>query len=382
MRRKMLKICILAGEASGDIIGAKLVRALRKQHQIELIGLGGAELQAEGMQSFFDIKEISIMGFAEVLPKVFKIKILMNKLAKYIIAEKPDIIITIDSYGFNTRIVKMLRSAHLSAKFVHYVAPTVWAYKPQRAEVIASLYDLQLALLPCEKKYFDAVGLSCKFVGHPIVEDVISTKLSRDDFMEKHNIPSTSKILMIMPGSRLQEVKNHAKLFADALRKLKRTHPNLIAIIPTFERFSELLKAAFKDLEIIILTDKKSAKEAMNFADAALVKSGTSSLETAHFNIPTVVAYKMNPLSYWYIKNKIEIKYISLVNILNNAPVISERIQSDATVENISADLQKLLNHTPEEKLEKYQSTFAMLGKGDAQSPSQKAASAILALNS
>jgi lipid-A-disaccharide synthase len=381
MTIRNIKICIIAGEPSGDIIGAKLVRGLKKQvEKIELIGVGGTELAKEGLKTFFSMSEISIMGFAEVILKLVRIGRLISETARYIIEQKPDVIITIDSYGFNTRVVRKIKNALPMTKCIHYVAPTVWAMKPNRVHAIKELYDLQLALLPFEKQYFEDAGMACEYVGHPIIEDYISPKLPKNVIFEKHHIDSNSKILIMMPGSRMQELHKHTTLFSDACAKLKKNHPNVKLVIPTFPEFEHFLREKTHHLDPLILTTASAKAELMPFASAAIVKSGTSALETAHYNIPTVVAYKMNPLSYWYVKSQIKVKYISLINILNDEEIFKERIQSDCTPHNIALDLEAILSSNQIHTIKKCQDTFAMLGAGEHLTPSDKAANAILKL--
>lgn len=334
---KKYKILIIAGEASGDNLGAKLMKALKSSNkaEFEFAGLGCKRMLEQGLKSCFPMKDISIMGFFEVLPRIPKVLLRIRQLVKFTKKFDPDIVITIDSYGFNKRFVTSLRKKFLKKiPYIHYVAPTVWAYKPERAKVIASLYDHQLLLLPFEKPYFDEAGIESTFIGHPIVEDLdVDQKILKD-----------KNLVLVMPGSRVQEIKYHGKIFKEAIRHSESLKNSKI-FIPTLPHLEKAVKKVFQnDPRITVSSDEKQKFEAKQKASYAIVKSGTSSLEMVLYDIPTVVAFKFSAISYRMIKNKLKIKFASLANLILNKMVIPEFIQSNCKSAEIAKEFD-LINY-------------------------------------
>ncbi|MCE2992261.1 MAG: lipid-A-disaccharide synthase, partial [Candidatus Jidaibacter sp.] len=373
---KTLKIFLIAGEASGDIIGGKLIEALKNLHpNVDFLGIGGGNMQKSGMKTVFNYKDIALMGFAEVLPKLFKILRRMHQAVEAIKTYDPDILVTIDSPGFNFRVVAKVRKLFgKKIPIIHYVAPTVWAYKKKRANLVAKLYDHILLLLPFEKPYFDEVGLAATFVGHPIIED---SKLN--------SIPSLSTKkevinILVMPGSREQEINHMGKIFAESLNLLQEKYNlKLKVLIPTLGFLKEKVRKVFSGTDAEITTDPAEKEKFFSMAHLSLVKSGTSSLEVASHGIPCVVGYKMFPLTYWYLKRIIYVKYISLVNLLLDSPVIPELIQQDCNPENIASELYKLLDADKYKNMQsRFQKSFELLNNKSKFSPSELAARTIL----
>lgn len=373
------KIYLIAGEASGDNIGSKLMRALKQKESLSFYGVGGAKMQAEGLRPLFPMEEISVMGFLEVIPKIPHIRRLIKQTVQDIIKHKPDVLVTIDSFGFNKRVVKGVRQAlGKNIKIVHYVAPTVWAYKPKRVYEVARLYDLQLLILPFEKEFFEPAGVNSEYIGHPVVEDAIIKKTRREEF----SLPAKARVLLIMVGSRAGEVQRLAPIFAETLAKLRQTNKEkIIALLPTLPHLETNLRKYFSE-DCIISSQPGIKEKFFSLAEVALVKSGTSSVEMMMWGIPSVVAYKVNPLTYLYLKWAVKVKYVSIVNLIFNSEVIPELIQSNCRADKISAKLDELLNNPQIQSLQKqqYKSAIKTLGAGSQQSPSEKAASAILKL--
>ncbi|MDF3047374.1 MAG: lipid-A-disaccharide synthase [Candidatus Midichloriaceae bacterium] len=373
---KALKIFLIAGEASGDVLGGKLIESFKKLHpSANFAGIGGSHMEKSGMKMAFNYKDIALMGFAEVLPKLFKILHRMGQAIAAIKAYEPDILVTIDSPGFNFRVVSKVRK-FFGKKFpiIHYVAPTVWAYKKERAGLVAKLYDHILLLLPFEKPYFDEAGIDSTFVGHPITED---TKLDSSP-----SLPKKAEVIniLIMPGSRVQEINHMGKIFADSLNLLQTKHNLKVkALIPTLPFLEGKIQEIFSNVDAEITTDPDKKVSFFAKSHLALVKSGTSSLEVASYGIPCVVGYKMSSITYWYLKRIVYAKYISLVNLLLGAPVIPELIQQNCTPENIASELYKLLDVTKYQKMQsQFQKSFKLLDTGSTHNPSELAAQAIL----
>ena len=331
----MPKIYIIAGEASGDLIGSKLISELRKQSKnLTLKGIGGSKMISKGFQSLFNIQDLSIMGFMEVIPSIPRILWRLKQTVDDIKKFSPDIIVTIDSPGFNFRLAKKLHEQFPNQlKMIHYVAPTVWAYKPERVNIIKELYKHLLVILPFEKKFFDAVKAPCTFIGHPILE---------------HHKPSNNKNeskILLMPGSRKNEINKHLKVFVEVANKLHAQNPKLKFYIPTFNQFEQnIQKLTRNQSHFIIITDDITKQRIIRKCGYAIVKSGTSSVEMMREEIPCLVAYKMNTLTYKYLRKKIKINYASLVNLVLNKEIIREFIQNNCTADNIFNEMKKLMN--------------------------------------
>ena len=337
----MPKIYIIAGEASGDNIGAKLMREiLKKNPNAEFYGIGGEKMQKIGMNLLFSAKELSIMGFLEIIPALPRIWMRIRKTIANIIELQPDIVITIDAPGFNFRVAKAVRN-NITAKLIHYVAPTVWAYKPERAKEIAKLYDKLLVILPFEPKYFISEGLETDFVGYPALEDLEVS--SKEYFRIKFNIPKGNLLLCLTPGSRKQEVKTLLPIFLKAVKLLEeQLKKNITIAIPCQNHLIDLVKKYTKESPNIILIDEKDKQHLFSSADLALTKSGTITTELGYFGIPMVVAHKINYLSYFLIKRVLKVKYASIINLIAEQEIIPELIQSKCRAKLIAAELERL----------------------------------------
>jgi lipid-A-disaccharide synthase len=384
MSKTKLKIFIVAGEASGDNIGAKLISALKaKADNLEFYGIGGTKMLKAGLHSIFPMEELSIMGFAEVIPKIPTILQRLGQALDTITDIQPDIIITIDSFGFNSRLIKKVRASLGSkVKIYHYVSPTVWAYKPERAKIIRELYDHIFVILPFEKQYYDAISFSATFVGHPFTEDYKQISLQQKQRIRKDlGIDNDTLICAVMPGSRLGEITRHSSIFFNALMEVKKqANRQIMFYIPTFNHLKTNIAEEFPLSELLITDNQELKKQLFRITDLALVKSGTSSVEMMLNNIPHIVAYKIYWLSYWYLKAQILVKHISLVNIINDKLIVPEFIQGNCRATLISNELLKLVNNekTRQKQQSAFQATLKLLGLGAKQTPSEKVADVIL----
>lgn len=373
------KVYIVAGEVSGDFIGGVLIDALRaKMPGITICGIGGRYMEEREVPSLFPIQKISLMGFLEIIPHIFEIRTLINITVRNILKQNPDLVITIDSPGFNFRVVEILRKEGFSGKIIHIVAPSVWAYKPKRALLVARLYDHLLTLLPFEPPYFTSHGLSADFIGHPIFEQ----NFNRDvlAFRKKYNIPSDAKLICVTPGSRSGEIKRHMEPFVGAL-KLLATKFNIFVVFALSKKEDIDLVNSYLDKEIpnaIILGDERI--DAYCAADIALAKSGTNTLEIAACGTPMVVAYKVNPISYLIIKYMALIKNICLINILLKNEVVPELIQQDCNSVSLANALGQYLSNdklSEAQVLESYKA-LKMIGFESGSKASSKAAEIII----
>ena len=346
-----MKIFFLVGEDSGDMMGAKIIAQLKKSHpQVNLYGLAGNEMEQLGMKSIFPIKNLSIMGFAEVLPKIWQILGLINKTVATIQQTQPDIIISIDSPDFCFRVIKKInQNQKIKAKKIHLVAPSVWAYRPKRAEKISKIYDLLLTLLPFEPPYFEKYGLKAKFVGHHGVE---SAKQQQKKFSKEKiiairkdlRISPDKQIICITVGSRNNEVD---KILPEAVGALKIIQETKNKILPIFvvtkntkTKVTEFLHHHQID-NIIVESERKY--EVFAIAKMAIAKSGTNNLEMLAFGLPIITIYKANYLTYWIMKSISKIKFANLVNICAQKEIIPELIQANCNSKKIANLTLKML---------------------------------------
>ncbi len=342
----MKKIFIISGEASGDKIGALLIEALRKEagsEEIIFAGIGGEKMTKAGIKSLFDIKEISLMGFFEILPHIFKLKRLIKYTQQEIIKFEPDIVITIDSPGFCLRVVTGIKN-FIKGKLVHIVAPSVWAYKPERAKKFAKIYDLLLTLLPFEPEYFIKEGLDTKFVGHFAFEQEICA--DKEFFRKKYNIDNAKKLICLTPGSRMGEIKRHLPIFGETIQIISKKYDANFVFIAANMDAKNIINEYLSNNQITnAITVDEDRFEAYKASDIAIAKSGTNSLEIALHATPQIAAYKMNFLSWRYIKAVALIKYATLVNIIANKEIIPEFLQEKCQPEILAESVIKFLEN-------------------------------------
>jgi lipid-A-disaccharide synthase len=329
---QVTKIFILAGEHSGDILGANLMKAIKFLDSGCLFyGVGGNKMQEVGFEEIFPMQDINLMGFIEVIPAIPRVLKRLNQAFQYIKNTKPDIVITIDSPDFSFRLAKKIKNANISTKLIHYVAPSVWAYRPNRAKLVAKLYDKLIALLPFEPPYFTKENLDTKFIGHPIFENM--PDINEDmvqDFKDRFDLHD-NKVIVVNIGSRLGEINSLWPIFKIVISNLKLKYPNLAVILPTTKSREKLIYKLTKELntKFIIINDDLNKYLSFKAASLVISKSGTITLEAAICNAPMIVAHKVNPITAFLLKCLIKIKHVTLVNILAGKEVIPEILQSD-----------------------------------------------------
>lgn len=377
---KKLRIYLVAGEPSGDFLGSQLMRALKELYkgEIEFFGIGGAKMSAAGLTSIFPMEEISLMGFFEILPHIPQLLIKIKRTAKHIQEVQPDAVVTIDSPGFNCRLAQKLKSRNFP--LIHYVAPSVWAYKPKRAKKFACLFDHLLALLPFEPPYFEKENLPTTFVGHPVVEENFMAG-DKERFLQHYNIPKHATILIAMPGSRQGEVRRLLPIYLNTFQALVARISPLYIVIPTLPHLKEFVaKQTINSSAKVILIDPSEKHDAFAASTLALVKSGTGTLEIAMARLPMIVAYKVSLLSYILLKSMVHIKYVSLINLVMDAPVIPEYLQHNCTPKKLSLALVNLLPPSAlhERQLRESRHALELLGHGKILRPSHKGAEVVL----
>lgn len=328
------KIFIIAGEISGDQIGASILQSLKKNNNFVVYGVGGPRLIEAGLKSIFDIEKISLMGLLEVVPKIIEILRLINFTVNKIIEIKPDIIITIDAPGFNFRVLKKLKKKSFNFPNIHIVAPTVWAWKPERAKKISYFIDNLFVLFPFEKKYFTPYGINTFFIGHPLIEQTRS---------KKNN--TRKEYISIFPGSRKNEILTHLEQILIAFTSLKIQYKlAIVAVEKHFNLIKSIADKFKKNLFITLVVDVKKVS-IFKSSFAAIAVSGTITLELALHKVPFFTVYKLNYLSYLILKSMVFSKYITLVNIIFNKKVVEELIQSDFNIINIKKNLHLLIDN-------------------------------------
>lgn len=334
------QIYVIAGEMSGDLLGGKLIAALRKLSQRPYIfaGIGGPSMQQVGVQSLFPMRDLSLMGFAEILPKLPKLLARIKQCVDDIVKRQPAVVITIDSPGFNFRVVKKARKLCPNTKFIHYVSPSVWAWKPERAEKMSHLFDGVMCLLPFEPQYYTPHGLRAAFVGHPAVE--LQDQVTEDptSFYEKYDISLTNPptILTLLFGSREGEVNRLGPALFEAAYRLLREWPNLTVLVPAPTHLWPLLKPLIGSDQRFIAVDPDDRFQAFSLSNAAIAASGTVGLELAMLGVPHTVAYKFAPLTYMIGKRIVKVPYMHLVNIMLGQKIVPEFLQGEATGANIA----------------------------------------------
>lgn len=336
-----LRIALVAGEASGDILGAGLMRAVKAQHPaVEFIGVGGPLMEAEGLVSYFPMERLAVMGLVEVLGRLRELLARRKKLVQTLIAEKPDVFIGIDAPDFTLNIELKLRQAGI--KTVHYVSPSVWAWRQKRVLKIREGCDLMLTLFPFEARFYEEKGVPVKFVGHSLA-DAIPLQADRAAARAELGLPD-GPLVALMPGSRGGEVGRLGGLFLDAAECLRAMRPGVRFILPCANaqrraQVEELLVG--RDLPLTLL-DGQSHK-ALAACDAVLIASGTATLEALLYKRPMVVAYRLAPLTFWILKRMVKSPYISLPNLLAQRLLVPELLQDAATAEALAKTLSPLI---------------------------------------
>lgn len=380
-------IYIIAGEPSGDLLGARLMAALKRHTsgQVRFCGIGGERMMAEGLHSLFPYHELSLMGFVEILPHIRRLTRRISQTVTHISEQKPDCVITIDSPGFCFRVVEKLRSHHTSPlpKLIHYVAPTVWAYKPKRAEKVKKLYDFLLLLLPFEPPYFEAVQLPNRFIGHPIVREWHEKPGDGRAFREQHGILPNAPILTLLPGSRRSELKRHLPIFLETAERLCQRHPQLTTVLVTTNYLADEIKEALSHYpgHIVLVSDPAQKRDIFAASTVALAKSGTVTLELSLANVPIVVTYKISPVSAWMMKRMIQVPYVNLLNLISEKEIIPELLQERCNVNELTAALEELLASSAkrdDQRLAAQTALSQLDNVSDDETPSDKAALSIL----
>ena len=339
-------IYIVAGEPSGDILGDQLIKSLESKFNSPIFnGVGGERMQSNNFTSLFDMSDISIFGIFPVLRKLFFLMNKINDVVRDISQKKPDIIILIDSPDFNHRVAKKVKKYLPDVPIVCYVAPTVWAWRQGRAKKMSEYFDYLLSVIPFEVNFFEKYGLKTSYVGHPFIERV--KNINDITFSEKYDLDK-SKTIIFLPGSRKIEIERHSPVMVQVIKYLKDQDLNLNILIATGQKQLDQIRDYFTDIQII--TDDHEKYSLFKKADFACAASGTVTLELGLTETPTIVIYKMDKLTWFFISKMVKVKFVSLVNLILGRESSKELLQDNFNKENLIDELSKLLSNEDGQK--------------------------------
>jgi len=371
-------IGIVAGEASGDLLGSHLIAALKAARpDLKFVGIGGPRMKSAGMEILFPMEKLAVNGYVEVLRHYFEIVGIRRKLRAYFLDNRPDLFIAIDAPDFNLDLELVLKRHGIPT--IHYVSPSIWAWRGERIHKIKRAVSHMLALFPHEPEIYRQAGVPVDFVGHPLA-DMFPMQPKRAELRENMRIPLQAKVFAFLPGSRQSEVKHHALVYIETARLILKKYPDARFLVPLASRETRrifeqtLFDNEAQELPITMLFGH--AQDAMIVADGVLVASGTATLEAALLKRPMVITYRMPALSWWLMKRKGYQPYYGLPNILCERFVVPELMQEDATPENLAQALLNLVNDA--DTVAQLEKTFTELHLALRQNTAQKAAAAIL----
>jgi lipid-A-disaccharide synthase len=333
-------IYLVAGEASGDVLGARLMAALRtRRPDLAFAGIGGEQMASQGLASLFPLGDLALMGLLEVLPRLRHLRRRLRQTIADIAARRPNVVVTIDSPGFTLRLLKAIRP--IGVRRVHYVAPQAWAWRERRVLHYHGLWDQLLCLLPFEPAFFARHSLPATFVGHPVLESGADLG-NAARFRATHGIDPTARMLTLMPGSRRTEVTRLLPILGQTLRRF----PNVMPVVPMAGPVADAVRAGTRDWprQPILVWELHAKHDAFAASAVALTKSGTSTLELAMASVPMVVTYRVNPLTAAIAQRLVKVRYAALVNLLAQREVVPELIQQACTPDNLAAEVRTLLD--------------------------------------
>jgi lipid-A-disaccharide synthase len=368
----------VAGEPSGDLLGARLMAALKAETgaRVRFDGIGGPRMEREGLRSRVPLSDLAVMGILEVIPHAPRILRHLRETADAVRALRPDAVVTIDAPAFSTRLAHRLKGSGVPV--VHYVAPTVWAWKAWRAKEMAGCVDHLITLLPFEAPYFERHGLSCTFVGYPAIEDAAGG--DGPSFRAAHGIAPDAKVLCAMPGSRKKEIHRLLPTFERTVERLRASVPGLAVVLPAVENVADLVgeRVARWKTPVLVSRDPAARRHLFAASDVALVKSGTASVELAAAGVPIVVTQRIGWFAALMLWAFAKVRYVSLVNLLEEREVQPELLQGRATPRRLAAAIESLLR-TEERawRIEAGLRAARALGLG-GEAPSRRAARAVL----
>lgn len=374
---RSLTVALVAGETSGDILGAGLICALKQQHpSIRFVGVAGPLMQAEGCEAWYEMEELAVMGIVEVLGRLPRLLAIRRDLTRRLSELKPDVFIGIDAPDFNITLEGRLKRRGIPT--VHYVSPSVWAWRQKRVFKIGRNTNLVLAFLPFEKAFYDRFSVPCRFIGHKMADD-IPLQPDKQAARKALGIAADARCLALLPGSRSSEVEMLSADFLRTAQRLCRQYPDLQLLVPMVdarrrEQFHVIQQQIAPELKLHLIDGR--AREVMIASDAALLASGTAALECMLAKCPMVVGYRMKPFTFWMAKRLVKTQWVSLPNLLAGREIVKELLQDECRPDLLSAAVEPLLHHgTLREQLV---DTFVQLHQQIRWNADQQAAQAVL----
>ena len=363
----MKKIFIVTGEASGDKLASKVIYNLKKINpNIEYLSVGGENLKSLGIRSIYDLKEVTYIGFTNVLFNLFKINKKINQTVNSILEFNPDILFTVDSPDFTLRVAERVKNKNINIKTVHYVAPQVWVWREGRVKKIKKFIDHILLLFNFEKLYFDKENVSCEFVGHPLLENRVEDKIDINQFVGKNKA-----LFSIFAGSRISEINVLMPIFLNFIKYMEKKYNDITYVFHSTKAHKDLIHSYIKNsntLNCEVVSDDKLKGHLLKKSIFAIAKSGTVSLEICNAKIPSIIVYKMNLINFLIVKMLVKIKYANIINIAAKEEIIPELLQSKCNSKNIYNEVSKFLD-TPSLVEEQVRKTQTILNQFKTSKP-------------
>ncbi len=363
----MKKIFIVTGEASGDKLASKVIYNLKKINpNIEYLSVGGENLKSLGIKSIYDLKEVTYIGFTNVLFNLFKINKKINQTVNSILEFNPDILFTVDSPDFTLRVAERVKNKNINIKTVHYVAPQVWVWREGRVKKIKKFIDHILLLFNFEKLYFDKENVSCEFVGHPLLENRVEDKIDINQFVGKNKA-----LFSIFAGSRISEINVLMPIFLNFIKYMEKKYNDITYVFHSTKAHKDLIHSYIKNsntLNCEVVSDDKLKGHLLKKSIFAIAKSGTVSLEICNAKIPSIIVYKMNLINFLIVKMLVKIKYANIINIAAKEEIIPELLQSKCNSKNIYNEVSKFLD-TPSLVEEQVRKTQTILNQFKTSKP-------------
>ena len=372
---KKPKIYIVAGEPSGDILGDQLIKSLQTKFDSPIFnGVGGEKMQSNNFRSLFDMSHISIFGIFPVIKKLFFLLRKINDVVNDIVQIKPDIIILIDSPDFNHRVAKKVKRYLPDIPIICYVAPTVWAWRQGRAKKMSKYFNYLLSVIPFEVNFFEKYGLKTTYVGHPFIEKV--KKIDDKNFSNQLDLLNGDKTIIFLPGSRRSEIERHSPIMSQAIEYLRSQDLKINILIATGHKQLNQIREYFPDIKVI--TDDNEKYSLFKIADFACAASGTVTLELGLTETPTIVIYKMDKFTWFFISRMVKVKFVSLVNLILGRESSKELLQDNYTRENLIDEINKLLldSEIQKKQIEDLRE-FKLIMKKNINNPSENASNII-----
>ena len=330
----MKKIFIVTGEPSGDKLASKVISKLKKINpNIEYLSVGGENLKSLKIKSIYNLKEITYIGFTNVLLNIFKINNKINETVNAVLEFKPDILFTVDSPDFTLRVAERVKKKDSKIKTIRYVAPQVWVWREGRVKKIKKFIDHLLLLFSFEKPYFDKEDVSCEFVGHPLLENKVDDKIDINQFVGKNKA-----LISVFPGSRISEISTLMPILLNSIKLMEKKYNDITYIFHSTREHNDLIQSYIKNNNLInceVMSDDKLKTHLLKKSIFAIAKSGTVSLEICNSKIPSIILYKMNFINFLIIKILVKIKFANIINIAANEEIIPELLQSKCNPKNI-----------------------------------------------